>query len=252
MKKWMFLSLVLLSLAFVYDWTLAEFFIKYEAEWALFLKDFGHLPSFYLAIVSFYGYAQNQNFLNKALLKTLVILGSFAWAYYLNFFIDLNVIIVALLIYLSLMAWMKVFEYMPKKRVKAWFKLSILIFLFSFLGPNLIKLFTLRFRPTLYFPGCMHYSLYLKPVLFNLEYLHQSFPSGHTALAMSLFSLVFLAPHSSKLRKIMSSVILAFVLLMGLSRMVLGDHFASDVVFSILSMAFIIKYFEHKVFTKYD
>jgi membrane-associated phospholipid phosphatase len=252
MKKWIVLSLLPLGLAFVYDWPLAIFFIKYKDQWAIFLKDYGHLPSFYLALVSLYGFAQTQSFVHKALLKTLVILGSFAWVYYLSLTVVMDVIFGTTLIFLSVILSVKIIERMPEKRVKAWFKLSTLIFLFSFLGPNLIKLFTLRFRPTLYFPGCMHYSLYLKPVLFNLEYLHQSFPSGHTALAMSLFSLLFLAPHSSKLRKIVSIVLFGFVLLMGLSRMILGDHFASDVVFSILSMTLIIKYFEHKIFTKFD
>lgn len=252
MKKWGVLSLMFLSLAFVYDWPLAIYFIKYKDQWALFIKDYGHLPSFYLALVSFYGFAQSKSFMRKALLTTLVILGSFAWVYYLSLTIDVNVILGTILLYFSLTLWMKAFKQMPLKRAKAWFKLSTLIFLFAFLGSNLMKLFILRFRPSLYFPGCMSYSLYIKPVLFNLEYLHQSFPSGHTALVMSLFSLVFLAPHSSKLRKVLSVVIFGFVLFMGLSRLVLGDHFSSDVVFSFVSMAFLIKYLEHKVFTKFD
>jgi membrane-associated phospholipid phosphatase len=238
MKKWLILSLLLLSLTFVYDWPLAQFFVLFDQDWAHLLKVYGHLPSFYLGLLSLYGYAQSQSFFKKAFLITVVILGSFAWVYYLSLSLSLDVILGTLILFLSLILWTKAFEHMPKDRMKAWFKLSTLIFLLAFFGPNLIKLFVLRFRPTLYFPGCMTYSLLLKPYLLNLEVLHQSFPSGHTALSMSLFSLVFLVKHSSLNRKVITVLISVFVMVMAVSRLVLGDHFSSDVIFSMIAMGF--------------
>lgn len=252
MKKWIALALGVMSLALIYDWPLALFFVSYQSHWAEVFKEFGHLPAFYVGLMSMLGYSNPLSFFKKAFLKSLVIAGSFVWILDLSQKIKLDVFFWGIILYLSLAFWVRVLNKQKKERIQAWFKLSTLIFLVAFLGPNLIKLFVLRFRPSLYFPGCMTYSFYIKPIVFNLEYLHQSFPSGHSALAMSLLTLAFLAPHSSLKRKLFSGLILGFVLMMGLSRMVLGDHFASDVLLSLLTMGFLIETLRHKIFTKFD
>lgn len=90
----------------------------------------------------------------------------------------------------------------------------------STLCVNLVKLLVSRMRPETL--------LWLEP------FLSFSFPSGHATASMALFG--FLAVASARLiprdqgRMLAVSSFVAAILLVGLSRIVLGAHFLSDVV----------------------
>lgn len=74
-----------------------------------------------------------------------------------------------------------------------------------------------------------------------------SFPSGHSALSMSLYGYIIYLINTrcnSKALKISSTVCLSLViLLVGISRIYLGVHFASDVIAAfMLSLSYLIVY----------
>lgn len=71
--------------------------------------------------------------------------------------------------------------------------------------------------------------------VFHPSLVHKSFPSGHTANACSVFGFCYLALiFKNRLMKILCVLLpCALVLSMAITRMMMGAHYASDVLFSI-------------------
>lgn len=98
-----------------------------------------------------------------------------------------------------------------------------------------------------------------RPVGINLVVEHgYSFPSGHSMMSVSFYGLfVYLILHKKWKRKkkiILSTLLALLVLLVGISRIYLGVHHASDVVAGFaLSLAYLviyIKFFYKKISNK--
>ncbi|MEJ2506939.1 MAG: phosphatase PAP2 family protein, partial [Ignavibacteriaceae bacterium] len=67
-----------------------------------------------------------------------------------------------------------------------------------------------------------------------------SFPSGHSAMAWMILPLLMLVPVSNKkLRSVLIVIIILWGLIVGLSRIVIGAHYASDVLFGGCIVIFI-------------
>jgi membrane-associated phospholipid phosphatase len=60
---------------------------------------------------------------------------------------------------------------------------------------------------------------------------HHSFYSGHTALAFSVVPLILFLNKETSWRNILLAVLLLWGVIVGISRIVIGAHFASDVLF---------------------
>ena len=111
-----------------------------------------------------------------------------------------------------------------------------------------IKHYVKRCRPNLIeiFGGAEKFS---EPWIRNLSSTHEkcvSFVSGHSATGFLIFSLAFLYPASDSRRK---KYILLGILVgasFGFIRIIQGEHFISDVIFSgyvVFFVAFILNYF---------
>jgi len=75
---------------------------------------------------------------------------------------------------------------------------------------------------------------------------HESFPSGHTAMGWMLLPLFLLTRKKSwKVKFLVGSVILAWGVIVALGRVVIGAHYASDVLFST-GVAFVSYLFMYK------
>lgn len=80
---------------------------------------------------------------------------------------------------------------------------------------------------------------------------HVSFPSGHAAMAFMLLPLITLADHKNiNIRIAILSIIILWALIIDYSRIVVGAHYASDVLFGntiiILVFLLLLKNFEGK------
>ena len=74
-----------------------------------------------------------------------------------------------------------------------------------------------------------------------------SFPSGHAAMGFMLLPLIVLFSNkNSLLRKIVIGLILIWGIVLALSRVIIGAHFASDVLFGSAAIIFWYFYFERK------
>jgi membrane-associated phospholipid phosphatase len=81
---------------------------------------------------------------------------------------------------------------------------------------------------------------------------HESFPSGHAAMAWMLLPLIILLPKKNKIAIIFTvGVITVWGIAVPLSRLVIGAHYASDVLFGsfiviISFLVFVEKYLSGK------
>jgi len=111
--------------------------------------------------------------------------------------------------------------------------ISLLGIILPLLFVQLIKVFwgRVRFRD-LSLPGFIEYTPWFIPQGINGN---QSFPSGHTAMAWMLLPLLILLRKkqwNSPIRIIGTIVIIGWGIFVGLSRIAIGAHYASDVLFS--------------------
>ncbi|WP_339034482.1 phosphatase PAP2 family protein [Spiroplasma endosymbiont of Cantharis rufa] len=75
-----------------------------------------------------------------------------------------------------------------------------------------------------------------------------SFPSGHTAAAGAMLSLIYFLDNKRVSKRIFITYIFSLILLTGISRVLMSKHFLTDVLFSILLVS--IYYFLSKVIVK--
>ena len=111
--------------------------------------------------------------------------------------------------------------------------ISLLGIILPLLFVQLIKVFwgRVRFRD-LSLPGLIEYTPWFIPQGINGN---QSFPSGHTAMAWMLLPLLILLRKKqwkSPIRIVGTIVIIGWGIFVGLSRIAIGAHYASDVLFS--------------------
>lgn len=81
---------------------------------------------------------------------------------------------------------------------------------------------------------------------------HKSFVSGHTSAAGTIFALNFLPHYFAKLQKykpLFVAISLLYVAAVGLSRIVVGAHYLSDVLFGAL-LAYLVTYSVQKIIIK--
>ncbi len=68
---------------------------------------------------------------------------------------------------------------------------------------------------------------------------HKSFPSGHTAMGWMVLPLLFILPKTGRIRWVFHGLIISWGIFIAFGRIVIGAHYASDVLFST-GMAFLV------------
>jgi membrane-associated phospholipid phosphatase len=253
-----FVPLVIISSFLLNDLEISKSLYNPENNFAIFIQQYGELPGvFVLAIASTIWGFNNKSYQSKfriliiitsALVTTFLIL----YSIYMIFFYLINPLILFN-------------QYKIAILIPVLFFLLIYVFLLSFINFNsAIKIKT--FAKTTLLTGLLGYCLFVQPLKIfwgrirfrNLDALYsnfsdwylpngingnQSFPSGHAAMGFMLLPLLILVWNK---KPIIKSLVIALVCMWGilvcLSRIVIGAHYATDVLFGSASMiiAFLI------------
>jgi membrane-associated phospholipid phosphatase len=218
-----------------------------SSGWATFLEKFGEIPGLLVLLSALYIYQARINLVSNK--KNIIVLIIFFLA---SLFIVIYVIIV---VYRGLMGNYDLLEE------------NIIIFLTAALAANLIIIFGIKniklgervitFAKLTTLLGLYGYLLLVQPfkvfwgrIRFrDLDPLYESFtgwfipngitgnesfPSGHSAMGWMLLPLLILFSKSEIKQRILLAIISVWALTVGISRVVIGAHFASDVLFGAL------------------
>jgi membrane-associated phospholipid phosphatase len=218
--------------------------VNQNSGWAIFLEDFGEIPGLlvlYISTIIYLSYFTSTSLVRKySLLFFLLLAATFLLSYiivvmYLGFtddysFIQRYKIILALFLLafnFLLRVILKKFSF--SQRTKSFAKSSILLGLYGYLfivQPIKHLWGRVRFRDldTLY----SNFTPWFFPNGINGN---QSFPSGHAAMAWMILPLLLLVVNKSKsIKVLLHIIIISWGLAVSLSRVVIGAHYASDVL----------------------
>lgn len=249
-----FLFVVWLILAFLFessDLFLANTLYNPARGWAKFFEMYGEIPGLIVSLIGIYIYFSSNKLSSNSkriIAYFFLMLISSAGLIYLNFLItyyafnvhykSLNESI--LLIAGSALINLTTLLYVKSKLLfsnKQFFFSRILIrmLIFGYLLTNLpLKILWGRIRFRDLNGDFSNFSAWYIPNGFNGN---DSFPSGHAAMAWILISLfVLLSDKSIFIRTALKTVIFSYALIVCVSRILIGAHFASDVLFGSMFM----------------
>lgn len=228
---------ILAALFGIYDLEISHLFVNQTSIWGNIGVDYGELPGFCLIVISV-SILLGSLFDNKHKQKI---------PFYITFVISLGLLIYFLVIqnydtakYLIVLGIGPIF-FVPifyQKDLKEFRKISWVILLLAIFNPlffvQIMKLLTQRIRYTsLLNEGLENYSRWYAS--FGPSTENNSFPSGHTAMGWMLLPLI-IAVKQLKWRNPLRILVIIFVffvgIFVGISRIKVGAHFASDVLFS--------------------
>jgi undecaprenyl-diphosphatase len=156
-----------------------------------------------LSIVAVFGIV--SILLDKTVLAAAIAVQHPFLTYLMNWFSNVSSLIIVLLIMTSLFLW--------EEKKKRWIKVALLSFIAASIFGIMLKSLIARPRPDVYLDFFMD---------------QYSFPSTHAMVAFSLLPLL------NKEFPLLKWFWLGFALLIALSRLYLGVHYLSDVVWGIL------------------
>lgn len=217
-----------------------------NSGWAIFLEKYGEIPGLIVALIGIHVYIVtikassniktilfNGLLLTAGSLTTIYILWLFSLAFSNNkilfnenrSYFFLTAIILNILISLLFRK-----RYKFSKKSILFSRISFKMFLYGNLFfVSLLKIFWGRIR----FRDLSGYYSDFTPWYFPQGVTgHQSFPSGHAAMGFMMIALfVFVSDKSLYKRLIFKAVIISWALAVCASRVVIGAHFTSDVLF---------------------
>lgn len=226
-----------------------------NAYWAIFLEKFGELPGLLVVLTGIHIYIVTLKASSN--IKTILFTGfllttaslvivyiswllSYAFTNNWSFFnSNRNYIFLISIILNILISVLFRKRYKFSKKAVLFSRLSFRMFLYgNLIFVTLVKIFWGRVRFRDLAEGYSNFTAWYIP---NGITGNQSFPSGHAAMAFMMLALfVFVSDKSYFKRIIFKSLILIWAIVVCLSRVIIGAHFASDVLFG--SFIMIISY----------
>lgn len=245
------LSLFFLAAAFFtafYDLSVSTRFVNTDSGWAHFFQAYGKLPGLLTALTGATLFAANITREPKiwrpliAILLALVvsILTVFTMQVFMLGKVDVEDVsrtqaitwaLGGVALFGSLAAFLRHRTSIYNQRVHRFGRVTV----FTLIAGNLIAIQGLkqvwgraRFRDLS--PDFAEYTAWYMPQGDTGE---ASFPSGHTGMAWLLLPLILLVPHTNRRgRIIVGALVVTWSVLMAISRVKIGAHFASDVLFA--------------------
>jgi membrane-associated phospholipid phosphatase len=230
------ISWIILAVIFGFlDLEISKAVVDEESLWGKFGNDFGEAPGYGLiAIALSILIGSSNNEIKKQKLSAYVIILIGIILFILGFVLNERILIIdGVGIFFPLTLFV-IFSY--RKDWKNYQKISIVIVLLAIINPlifvQITKILTGRVR---FEDLTANYSDYTPWFMPPGPTGNDSFPSGHTAVAFMFLPLLILIKNYNwkDLKKI---IILIFIIgwgfFVGFSRVIVGDHYASDVLFS--------------------
>ncbi|MEJ5262732.1 MAG: phosphatase PAP2 family protein [Ignavibacterium sp.] len=249
-----FLFVIWLVLAFLFessDLFLSNLLFNPLSSWAKFLEYYGEIPGLIVSLIGVYIYFTSNKLSSNAkkiAAYFFLMLASTAGVIYLNFLIThyaLNVKYTSTNEIILLTAGSAIINLAAMVFIKSKIKFSnkqyffsrivVRMLVFGYLLTNLpLKLLWGRIRFRDFNGDFSNFSAWYIPNGFNGN---DSFPSGHAAMGWILISLfVLLSDKSIFQRTAVKTIVISYALILCFSRIVLGAHFASDVLFGSMFM----------------
>ena len=230
--------------------------VNQNTGWAKFFQDFGEIPGLLVLFCSahiFLAMYSSESRFRKIIFSIILFLAaSFLSAYLMiiifkgvtgsiSFLQEYIILIILVLIFLNFLLHFQIRKIKIPNSLKQFSKISVLLGVYGYLfliQPIKILWGRIRFKDldALY----SNFTPWFFPTGINGN---QSFPSGHAAMAWMILPLLILVVNRNKIVKV-SFLLLLIIwgLTVSLSRVVIGAHYASDVLFgsSIIIIVFLV------------
>lgn len=249
-----FLFVIWLVLAFLFessDLFLSNLLFNPLSGWAKLFEYYGEIPGLIVSLIGVYIYFTSNKLSSNAkkiAAYFFLMLASTAGVIYLNFLITHHALYVqytstnkiilltagSAIINLAAMIYIKSRIKFSNKQY-FFSRIVVRMLVFGYLLTNLpLKLLWGRIRFRDFNGDFSNFSAWYIPNGFNGN---DSFPSGHAAMGWILISLfVLLSDKSIFQRTVIKTIIITYALILCFSRIVVGAHFASDVLFGSMFM----------------
>jgi len=242
------------------DLSISETFVDQNSGWAIFLEQYGELPG---AIIIIWGILifsiqlDNSSAVRFAVAQFILISAMSFILLYISYillfnftsssdpFYEHSLLLFAVFLILSVtsIAYFRIINFRFSSTLKIFSKIILGMSLFGYLfSIQLIKFLWGRVR---YRDLDLLHTYFTEWYILNGINGHQSFPSGHAAMGWMMLPLFLLLLKKNCFIKTFSIVlILILATVISLSRVVIGAHYASDVLFGsfFIIISFLILY----------
>ncbi|NVM34562.1 MAG: phosphatase PAP2 family protein [Candidatus Lokiarchaeota archaeon] len=256
MKLILIIVIVWIILALVFGFTDLEISIAVvdeSSEWGIFGRGYGEVPGYGLIAIALSALIGSYNKdIKKQKIPAYVILAIGIILFILgiidnsqDLILDGGSISICLIAFLAITF---------NKDWKKYQKISAVIIILAVINPLIFVQITkilsgrIRFRD-LIVPGYTDYTPWFLPP--GPTSSGRSFPSGHTAMGFMFLPLLILVKGrklKDPIRIILTILVLGWAIFVGLSRIVIGAHYASDVLFSAMMASVITVLLYRKYF----
>ena len=224
-------SWIILAIIFgIYDLNISIAVVDGNSDWGNFGADYGELPGYALigiALATFLGGNVKNLKLQKTPALIIIVIGILFLIFDSDFEIGLSLII-PMIIY-TIITWNKDWK---NYRTLAGI-ISLLAIIHPLLFVQIFKILCGRIRFRDLDPGFISFTPWFLPPGLGSD--GNSFPSGHTAMGWMLLPLLIVVKDreiKDPYRIVVTVLVIGWGLFVGLSRIVVGAHYASDVLFS--------------------
>ncbi len=230
--------------------------VNQNSGWAYFIQDFGEIPGLLVLFCSAHIYLakySSESRLRRIVFSIILFLAASFLSGYLvivvykgitgsNFFLqEYKITIILVLLIINFLLNIFIRNLKISNSLKQFSKISVLLGLFGYLCLiQPIKLLWGRVRIKDLDALYSNFTPWFLPTGINGN---QSFPSGHAAMAWIILPLLLLVVNKSKSVKVsLHIIIITWGLAVSLSRVVMGAHYASDVLFGsfIIIIVFLV------------
>ncbi len=259
---WMIISWGILAIIFgLFDLQISINLVDPQSRWARWIADYGEVPGAFLIISSLLilnrlriPLSPNReriiSIVGSAIVSILIIRYSIPLANKYDLFRDYAILWLTLL-YLLIYLLQDRLKHIDETHFQGFKDISLIIVSLAILSPLIsvqpLKLFwgRLRFRDLA--PDHSNFTPWYLPQGITG---HASFPSGHTAMGWMILPVFLLVQNKSrKIKLLVGSGIISWGVLVALGRIVIGAHYATDVLFAtgIALVSFLLLYKRFKV-----
>lgn len=261
------LFLIAVTISTIYDLNINIMLNNKDSTFAYIFKVFAEIPAFILLpfctnifAISLFKTRKALNIIFSTLLSVMsvvfwyVTLDKFLFAEFLS---DTSSLIVLLIsIFLSYFS-LYLMSFIKENTFKKLLKLALLIFISIVVTALITHIIKLIFGRVRFRDLDENYANFTNWYIINGYTGNKSFVSGHTSAAGTMFILNYLPNYfykTTKLKPLFMFISFFYVAISGLSRIIIGAHYLSDVLFGALlsymvihlTNSFILKKFKHK------